>query len=169
MWAASVFFGKIEFPIWHSWITLQVHKTASEKWVTKPTLMMMWLASETTDHKITKRRATQMESLVSFLVWRRQIFSMLLDTYCAVLGHSVMSKSATSWTVARQAPLSMEFSSQEYWSGLPCPPPGDLPNPGIEPRSLALQADSLPSELSEKPKNTGLGTPSLHQGIFLTQ
>ena len=43
----------------------------------------------------------------------------------------------TPWTVARQAPLSMEFSRQEYWSGLPCPPPGDLPNPGIEPSSIA--------------------------------
>ena len=53
----------------------------------------------------------------------------------------------TSWTVARQAPLSMGFSRQEYWSGLPCPPPGDLPHPGIEPDSAlspALQADSLP-------------------------
>jgi len=48
--------------------------------------------------------------------------------------------------VAHQDPLSMEFSRQEYWSGLPCPPPGDLPNPGIKPRSPALQADSLPSE-----------------------
>ena len=48
--------------------------------------------------------------------------------------------------MARQAPLSMGFSSQEYWSGLPCPPPGDLPDPGIEPASPmfpALQADSL--------------------------
>ena len=43
---------------------------------------------------------------------------------------------ATLWTVARQAPLSMGFSKQEYWSGLPCPPPGDLPDPGTEPRSL---------------------------------
>ena len=42
----------------------------------------------------------------------------------------------TVWTVARQAPLSMAFSRQEYWSGLPCPPPGDLPDPGIEPTSL---------------------------------
>ena len=47
-------------------------------------------------------------------------------------------------TVARQAPLSMEFSRQEYWSGLPCPSPVTLPNPGIEPRSPALQTDSLP-------------------------
>ena len=49
---------------------------------------------------------------------------------------------ATPWTIACQAPLSMEFSRQEYWSGLPFPTPGDLPNPGIEPRSPALQADS---------------------------
>ena len=53
--------------------------------------------------------------------------------------------------VACQAPLSMEFSRQEYWSGLPFPTPGDLPNPGIEPGSLALKADSLRSELPGKP------------------
>ena len=46
----------------------------------------------------------------------------------------------TLWTVARQAPLSMGFSRQEYWSGLPCPPPGDLPDPGIEPMSLMSPA-----------------------------
>ena len=51
---------------------------------------------------------------------------------------------ATLWTVAHQAPLSMGFSRQEYWSGLPCPSPGDLPNSRIEPVSPALQADSLP-------------------------
>ena len=50
---------------------------------------------------------------------------------------------ATPRTVARQAPLSMGFSRQEYWSGLPFPSPGDLPDPGIEPRSPALQADAL--------------------------
>ena len=47
------------------------------------------------------------------------------------------------WTVAHQAPLSMGFSRQEYWSGLPFPSPGDLPNPGIEPRSPTLQADNF--------------------------
>ena len=57
----------------------------------------------------------------------------------------------TSWTVACQAPPSMEFSRQEYWSGLPFPSPGDLADPGIEPWSPALQADSLPSEPSGKP------------------
>ena len=53
---------------------------------------------------------------------------------------------ATSWTVAYQAPLSVGFSRQECWSGLPFPSPGDLPDPGIEPGSPALQADALPSE-----------------------
>ena len=52
----------------------------------------------------------------------------------------------TPWTVAHQAPLSMAFSRQEYWSGFPFPSPGDLPNPGIEPRSPALQADTLTPE-----------------------
>ena len=56
----------------------------------------------------------------------------------------------TPWTVASQAPLSMEFSRQEYWSGLPFPSPGGLPDPGIELRSPALQADSLPSEPPRK-------------------
>ena len=54
------------------------------------------------------------------------------------------------WTVALEAPLSMGFPRQEYWNGLPFPPPGDLPNPGIKlmsPVSPALQADSLPTEL----------------------
>ena len=68
-----------------------------------------------------------------------------------------------------QAPLFMGFSRQEYWSGLPCPPPGNLPNPGIEPTSPALQADSLLAEPQGKPKNTGVGSLSLLQGIFLIQ
>ena len=59
----------------------------------------------------------------------------------------VMSDSfVTPWTVAHQAPLSMGFSRQEYWSGMPFSPPGDLLDPGIKPTSPALQVDSLPSE-----------------------
>ena len=65
----------------------------------------------------------------------------------AVLSHfSCIRLFATPWTTARQAPLSKRFPREEYWSGLPCPPPGDLRNPGIEhssPVSPALQADSL--------------------------
>ena len=67
---------------------------------------------------------------------------LLLSSKCMC---SVISNSATPWTVPRQAPL-MEFSRQEYWSRLPYLLPGDLPDPGIEPRSPTLQADSLPSE-----------------------
>ena len=55
------------------------------------------------------------------------------------------------WTAAHQAPLSIEFSRQEYWSGLPFPSPGDLPDPGVEPTSPALQADSLLTEHKGKP------------------
>ena len=58
---------------------------------------------------------------------------------------------ATLWTVAYQAPLSMGFSRQEYWSGLPFPSPGGFPNPGIEPRSPTLQTDALTSEPPGKP------------------
>ena len=58
---------------------------------------------------------------------------------------------ATPWTVAHQAPLSIGFSRQEYWSGLPFPSPEDLPVPGIEPRSPSLQADALTSEPLGKP------------------
>ena len=69
---------------------------------------------------------------------------------------------AAPWTVAYQAPLSMGFSRQEYWSGLPFPSPGDLPHPGIKPRSPASQADALPSEPP--------GSPSwLRSHNFVTQ
>ena len=64
---------------------------------------------------------------------------------------------------------SMGFSRPEYWSGQPFPSPGDLPNLGIEPRSPALQVDSLPAEPQGKPKNTGLGSLSLLQQLFPTQ
>ena len=62
-----------------------------------------------------------------------------------------------------------EFSGQEYWSGLPCPPPGHLLNLGIQPRSPTLQADYLPAEPQGKPKNTGVGSLSLLQWIFPPQ
>ena len=69
-------------------------------------------------------------------------------------GGSLVAKScptlATPWTVAHQAPLSMGFSKQDYWSRLPFHSPGDLPDPGIEPGSSALQADYLPTELQGK-------------------
>ena len=75
----------------------------------------------------------------------------------------------TPWTVACQAPPSMGFSRQKYWSQLPFPSPGDLSNPGIEAESPTLQADSLAAEPQGKPKNTGVGSLSLLQWIFSTQ
>ena len=73
-----------------------------------------------------------------------------------MLGHfSHVQLCATLWTVAHKAPLSMGFSRQEYWSGLPCPPPGDLPDPRIEPASLtspALAVGSLPLGQPGKPQ-----------------
>ena len=71
--------------------------------------------------------------------------------YSEIASRSVLYQVfATTWSVAHQAPLSMGFSRQEYWSGLPFPSPEDLPDPGIKPRSPALQADSLPTELCGK-------------------
>ena len=69
--------------------------------------------------------------------------------YCAK-SFSRVQLIETSWTVALQAPLSMGFSRHKYWSGLPCPPPGDLPDPGTKARSPTLQANFL---LSEPPEN----------------
>ena len=74
---------------------------------------------------------------------------------CVCSVTSVVSDSfVTLWTIACQAPLSMEFSRQEYWSGLPCPPPGDFSNPGIKPAAPALQVDSLPLSHQGSPRST---------------
>ena len=64
----------------------------------------------------------------------------ILRSVCVLTHFSHVQLCATPWTVARQAPLSMGFSRREYWSGLPFPPPGDLPDPGIKPRSLTSPA-----------------------------
>ena len=85
----------------------------------------------------------------------------LLLFSCSVMSNSL----ATPWTVACQAPLSMEFSRKQYFSGLPFPSPGDLPDPGIEPGSPALQADSLPSEPPGKPRSLQNYIPELWLGV----
>ena len=79
-----------------------------------------------------------------------------------------MSDSLQPHGPAYQAPLSMEFSRQESWSGLPFPSLGDLPNPAIDPRSLPLQADALPSEPPGKPMVDGepLGNSGLPQAML---
>ena len=77
---------------------------------------------------------------------------------------------ATPWTVAYQAPPSMGFSRQEYWSGLPFPSPGDLPDPGIEPGSPTFQADALTSEPPGKPidevRNSKLSSRQSSYSVF---
>ena len=78
--------------------------------------------------------------------------SILWTNFCACYVLSHVQLFVTSWTVACQAPLSMEFSRQKYWSELPCPSPGDLPEPGIESVSLmSWQAGSLPLATPGKP------------------
>ena len=72
-----------------------------------------------------------------------------------VLSHfSCVLLFATPWTAAHQGPLSMRFPRQEYWSGLPCPPPGDLPNPGIQPTSLRSPALAGEFFITEPPAKT---------------
>ena len=87
--------------------------------------------------------------LVGYLV----IFfgEMSIKRFSEVKSLSQVRLFATPWTIAHQAPPSMGFSRQEYWSGLPFPSPGDLPHPGIKPRSPTLQADVLTSEPPGKP------------------
>ena len=76
-------------------------------------------------------------------------------THCKAVSGSLGAQScltlATLWTVAHQVPLSVGFPRQECWSGWPCPPPGALPDPGVEPRFPALQVVSLPTDLPGKP------------------
>ena len=93
-----------------------------------------------------------------------KVSSAAMNTKSESESHSVMSDSVTPQTIQ-----SMEFSRPEYWSGQPFPSPGHLPNLGIESRSPVLQADSLPAEPQGKPRNTGVGSLSLLQKMFLTQ
>ena len=95
-----------------------------------------------------------------------QRFRPVTRICCAMLSRSVMSDS--SWPHGLFCPWGV--SRQEHWSGLPCPPPRNLSNPGIKPRSPPLQADSLPAQQPPgKPMNTRMGSLSVLQGIFPTQ
>ena len=93
------------------------------------------------------------------LTWFFEV-SFCYNCVCMLSCFSHVQLFPNPWTVAHQAPLSMGFSGQEYWSGLPCSPPGDLPHPGIKPWSSALQANSLPYEPPGKPKGR-VGPPQL--------
>ena len=94
-----------------------------------------------------------------------RVFSSEVTLHISQFSHSVMSDTLRPHGLY----MSMAFSRPAYWSRQPFPSPGDLPNPGIKPRSPALQADSLPAKPPGKPKKTGVGSLTLLQLIFLTQ
>ena len=102
---------------------------------------------------------------------RTMIFSAAIGACCRQVTRKCLSLShvglfATPWTIAHQVPLSVGFSRQEYWSGLPFPSLGDFPDPGIEPGSPALQVESVPSEPpgNLRGKNGAKGKGGLHPG-----
>ena len=97
------------------------------------------------------------------------LLAILNNTVINVLSHSVMPNSTTPWSIVHQAPLCMGIFQARVLEWGACPPSRDLPNLGIESRSPTLQADSFPCEPPGKPKNTGVGSLSLLQGIFPTQ
>ena len=119
----------------------------------------MWSCKK--DDAPVKERASSWLLLQKLCYTKLQTF-LILFLFCAILCHSVMSNILQphglqpAWLLCPWG-----FSRQEYWSWLPCPPPGDLPNPGIEPRSPASQADSLPvglfSTKSKKKKKVTQG------------
>ena len=136
--------GWMASPTWWTWLWAS---SGSWWWTRKPVLLQS-MGSQRAGHKWT----TEQQQLTFSALWLTRslhtIYIIPLTTLysacCLALNHVWLLM--TPWTVARQAPLSMGFSREEYWSGLPFSSPGDLPNPGIEPGSPALQADSLLTE-----------------------
>ena len=106
-------------------------------------LKSKWVRSLGQEDPLEEGMATHSSTLAWRIPWTEPWWAMV---YGVTEWLSRVLLFATPWTVAYQAPWSMGFSRQEYWSGLPFPSPGDLPNPGIEPRSPVLQTDALPSE-----------------------
>ena len=111
---------------------------------------MPLVASRESLCKATKTHHSKKLNLYIYIYFKGTVLFQQLAEYRQWLSEvkllSRVQLFATPWTVAQQALPSMEFSRQEYWSGLPFPSPGDLPDPGIEPGSPALGADALPSE-----------------------
>ena len=148
-------FGNL--PKSYSWFMEETENMKLEpvlSWLWPPWLLNMW--SETPSYFTVYMKVYRNK------LWRKEYKSTcswdrpeVPGCIWAIGGGGLVAKScltlATPWTVARQAPLSMGFSRWENWSGLLLPSPEDLPNPGVKPRSPALQADSLPTELWQKP------------------
>ena len=115
------------------WVNFKAQDKLQPSW-------SLWASVITTLAAKKKKKAGLGEgrfSIVTF--WKRQNYNRGSMKTARVLScYSCAWLSETPWTVAHQAPLSMGFSRQEYWSGLPCPPPGDLPTPGIKPASITF-------------------------------
>ena len=95
--------------------------------------------------------------MISTVIFKSSLTCISITELLCCTTETIFSQNrlfGTPWTVAHLTPLSMKFSGQEYWSGLPFPSPGDIPDPGIKPRSPAMQAASLLSEPPGKPKLT---------------
>ena len=127
-----------------------------------------WVRQRKIQHDAPETRGSQINLFLLMSI----SFTMLPVPNTAPVGCvscSVVSDSLHPWTVTRQAPLSMEFSRQEYWSGLPfpsLPSPEGLPNPGIEPWPLGWQADSLPFELQGSPVASTESSKSSRKGLM---
>ena len=144
-----------------------------------PVVSWRFLDLPTSPIRVRVLRARDYSCFSGTLVIYKTIFAFSNTECYAVLSHlSCVHLFATLWTVAHQAPLSMGFSRQEYWSGLPCPPPGDLPDPGIEPMSLTSPAlagrffttsttsvQSLSRVRPHQPQHTRPPCPSPNPGV----
>ena len=120
----------------------------------------MWKLPSTNDYSYLESYSVDSVAPVSFIVmvlryWGQLLIWISLVCACMLSHLSCIRLCKTLWTVACQTPLSMGFSRQEYWKGLPVPSPGDVPNSGVQSRSPALKANSLPTELwSETPRES---------------
>ena len=139
----------------HRRIMRQLHNYC--KWKPSVTRKKLWEKIPLQFHSLSTQKcwvinswAFLEKSIHSFTTWAlyKQMNTACL---CLRVSCSLISNSEIPWTIARQTPLSMELSRQEYWSGLLFPSPRDFPDPGIEPRSPALQENSLLTELQGKP------------------
>ena len=133
----------------HSFILPMVKKTCPLPWLLLPTLVPQLPLQA-------KYLILTFTLSCSHLHVLKTFQASLIVPPISVKSFSHIRLFVTLWTVACQAPLSMEFSRQEYWSGLPFPSPGDLPSQGLEPRSPEFQADSLPSEIPGRPNQMGM-------------
>ena len=143
----------------HFWLNDKWYRKiykGSKRHVDKSRMTMNWQGLQTMTsycvlmnwNKLARSFGLHFDSQLLLYFFKEKWMQNYEVTLCVCISCSVVSESL--WTVAHQAPLSVEFSRQEYWSGLPSPSPRDLPDPGIKPGSPALQAESLPSEPPEK-------------------